>query len=298
MTEYLYLLPFADGKHFKIGLSSNGDKRILKMDRAYKVLLDQALIVTSSKPRILKVIENELKISFEQCDHPYGTTEGHTEIRGIEHFEAAIDLIKQKHASLEIRISKYEDLVKQQPQEFENWNTRIRAKIDVEEIRFAKSNFLKLLRNNINTFKRYDFAADTLLVLTFNANFTCQDIINLGHIGCIDIVKVVVGYELYFHFGDGRPLSDGSNRFFIDDVCEILNISPKYGTLNGFQNKYEEIKEMEENIDLQSASKTSSKYSGSVGAMVVLGERVKIIEEVLAKMLDYVNKLSEIQRLG
>lgn len=298
MTEYLYLLPFADGKHFKIGLSSRGDKRILKMDRAYKVLLDQALIVTSSKPRILKVIENELKISLEQCDHPYGNTEGHTEIRSIDHFEAAIDLIKQKHASLEIRISKYFDLLKQQPQEFENWNTKIRVKIDVEEIRFAKSSFLKLLRNNISTFERYDFAADVLLVLTFNAKFPYQDIINLDHIGCLSINKVAAGYQLYFHFGDGRPLSDGSSIFLIDDVCEILNITPKYRPEGGSKNKYEEIKEMKGDTDSQSVSKKSIEYAGSMGSMAILAQRVKLIEEILVKMLDYIDMLSKISRQG
>lgn len=294
MTEYLYLLPFADGKFFKIGLSSKDDKRILKLHRDFRILFDQALIVTSSKPRILKVIEDELKISLEQSEHPYGKTDGHTEIRSIDYFEVAIEIIKQKHSSLGIRILKYKEFFNVFSNELVNYNSKNRVHIRLAELQKAESNFLNLLGNNTSSFERFDFVSDSLIVLTFNKDFPYYDIQNKEYIGCIDVKEVKAGFELYFHFGLGRPLSDESNGYFIDDICKILDISPKYGTKYCKESLFNETEEID---DSESEKIITTQYKGSMNAMLIMGQQVKLIKEILIKTLHYVDMLYELKRL-
>ena len=208
MTEYLYLLPFADGKHFKIGLSSNDDKRILKINKTYNLLLDQALIVTSSKPRILKVIEEELKIILSPCDHPYGKTEGHTEIRSIEHFEAAIDLIKQKHTSLDLKIAKFNELFIQQPQEVRPKKSSVRVQIDQEEEKRRKQlEFLELINENVGLYREYYFDKDGQLGIMFDGEFPHPNMSSLPY-GCDSMkknnIKNIRSYSFCYYFDGDR----------------------------------------------------------------------------------------------
>ena len=47
MKNYLYILPFKDKKHFKIGISSNNHSRILHLNRLYDIDLENSFIVHS-----------------------------------------------------------------------------------------------------------------------------------------------------------------------------------------------------------------------------------------------------------
>lgn len=106
MENYLYILPFKDKNHFKIGISSKNYTRIKHLDKLYSVNLDKSLIITAGKNSTIKILETELLTIFPKADI-YKNTEGRTEIRDIKYLNECIDYIKQKHKNLKIKIHKY-----------------------------------------------------------------------------------------------------------------------------------------------------------------------------------------------
>lgn len=106
MSDYLYILPFKDKKHFKIGISSNSYSRIFHLDKIYNIDLDNSFIVHSKK-RNIALLERELLMIFEQDDVDNFLTDGHTEIRNVKYLNECLELIQNKHQNLVYRIDKF-----------------------------------------------------------------------------------------------------------------------------------------------------------------------------------------------
>lgn len=106
MEKYLYLLPLKDNSLFKIGISSNNLNRVKMHDSTYGIIKNDCLIITAKKSGVISAIERELLEIFEQPSHKYKGLDGWTELRGIENFNEALDIIKSKHPALGIEIAK------------------------------------------------------------------------------------------------------------------------------------------------------------------------------------------------
>lgn len=105
MKDYLYILPFKDKKHFKIGISSNSYSRIIHLDKIYDIDLENSFIVHSKK-RNISILEKELLTIFEQDDVDNFLSEGHTEIRNVKYLNECLELIRNKHQNLSYKIEK------------------------------------------------------------------------------------------------------------------------------------------------------------------------------------------------
>ncbi len=106
---YLYLLPFDNGEHFKIGISTNNDNRIKHHHWQFGLNLDKCLVVTANKDKTIVLLERELLNTFDDeiVNIDYSEFDGYTEIRDMSCFNEVVDLIKSKSDRLGIAIEKY-----------------------------------------------------------------------------------------------------------------------------------------------------------------------------------------------
>lgn len=92
MQNYIYILPFLDGKHFKIGISSNDLSRVKEHNRIYGVDKKKALVFEGNK-RIVRALESSLLSICPQVNG-FNGKDGHTEIREIKHLEECMGFVK------------------------------------------------------------------------------------------------------------------------------------------------------------------------------------------------------------
>ena len=105
--NFLYILPFNDGKHFKIGISSNGYSRINHLNKIYDINLNQAYIIHSVKNNV-KMLETELLQIFDKDDCDKFDTDGYTEIRNIKYLDECLSFIQNKHIKLNYILTKFD----------------------------------------------------------------------------------------------------------------------------------------------------------------------------------------------
>lgn len=104
---YLYLLPFKDGVHFKLGISKTLDNRVENHNKTYDLDLDNILIVSSKTSIFILSLEQELLLMLD--DPKYEKyLDGHTEIRLMKDFEKVLDYINSKDDFLGFKIEKYD----------------------------------------------------------------------------------------------------------------------------------------------------------------------------------------------
>lgn len=108
--SYLYLLPFtfADKKRFKIGITSKINDRVLHHNRKLKINFEESLIIKADS-RIVRFLELELLCTFPRCEDEeiLKSFDGYTEVRYIEYFSEALNIIKSKPPHLGITIEKF-----------------------------------------------------------------------------------------------------------------------------------------------------------------------------------------------
>ena len=102
MNTYLYLLPFKNSEHFKVGISSNNFSRIFHLNNIYGFDLEKAIIIKSDNTRFVKVLEKEILSLFYQTIVEFEGLEGHTEICNKRHWSQVVDLITTKKKFLNI----------------------------------------------------------------------------------------------------------------------------------------------------------------------------------------------------
>jgi len=71
--------------------------------------LNNSLIVTGKNGNVINSLEKELLCIFPEHEHEHNGKDGFTEVRKIEYLEETIDIIKNKHKSLEISIKSYKE---------------------------------------------------------------------------------------------------------------------------------------------------------------------------------------------
>ena len=104
--SYLYLLPFKDKKHFKIGISSNNLNRIDKHNNTYGLIKEDCIIVTCEEDRHIKVLEKDLLSIFSENISDFSGLDGHTEIRSIENLKKSLDYIEHKSSYINFVVNK------------------------------------------------------------------------------------------------------------------------------------------------------------------------------------------------
>lgn len=108
---YLYLLPFKDGVHFKLGISKNLDIRVKNHANNFDLDLDNSLIVSAKKSVFITSLEQELLLKLDKTDFT-SFCDGYTEIRYMQDFEKALGYIKSKDDVLGFKIEKYNIIIK------------------------------------------------------------------------------------------------------------------------------------------------------------------------------------------
>lgn len=103
---YLYLLPFKDGIHFKLGISKSLEKRIKQHENNFDLDLDKALIVSANESVFILSLEKELLLMLEDSIYP-NYYDGYTEVRFMKDFEKALNYIKSKDDFLGFQITDY-----------------------------------------------------------------------------------------------------------------------------------------------------------------------------------------------
>ncbi|CAL2079540.1 hypothetical protein TD3509T_600089 [Tenacibaculum dicentrarchi] len=100
MKNYIYILPFLDGKYFKIGISNNDLRRIKEHDSTYGIDKYKALVFEGKK-RVIKALESSL-LSICPEINIFEGKDGNTEIREIKYLEYCMDFIKFYESKNEI----------------------------------------------------------------------------------------------------------------------------------------------------------------------------------------------------
>lgn len=109
MNHYLYILPFKDKKHFKIGISSKSFNRVFVHNKTYEIDFKGSLVYTSKRATI-KSLEMLLLSTTTQIETFIGK-DGHTEVRCIQELNSCFDILKdfeskdliKKHSFLKVQ---------------------------------------------------------------------------------------------------------------------------------------------------------------------------------------------------
>ena len=107
MNSYLYLLPFLDGQHFKIGISDRIDSRIGKHDSLYKLDTPKIKLVKSNSHNIKLLERLLLAVCPPLPTNKFQGIDGATEIRHIEHFTTCLNQIDNLTDSLNLTYTDY-----------------------------------------------------------------------------------------------------------------------------------------------------------------------------------------------
>lgn len=106
MKNYLYILPFKDKLHFKLGVSSNNYNRIKVHNNTYGIDLSKSIIVESSS-RNIRTLERLLLILCKEIDsNPFVGKDGYTEIRSISYLGDCIRDLNEYKDRLGLTIRK------------------------------------------------------------------------------------------------------------------------------------------------------------------------------------------------
>ena len=113
MKPHLYILPFNDKQHLKIGISlTNNFNRIKQLSNVYDIDSDNIILYSSDNINNIKLLEKNIKTIINQTIAPdnihYGK-DGHTEIKNIKHINqinAIIDTLKPLLNLYELKYTK------------------------------------------------------------------------------------------------------------------------------------------------------------------------------------------------
>lgn len=168
---YLYLLPFKDGVHFKLGISVSLEKRIKQHENNFDLDLDKALIVSANESVFILSLEKELLLMLEDSIYP-SYYDGYTEVRFMKDFEKALNYIKSKDDFLGFQITDYNNpefeikQVKKRMHDRIKYTdkhmvvlTRIFKKIKLQRIEIA--NYLKITESEYYEIEKKGFDNNT-----------------------------------------------------------------------------------------------------------------------------------------
>ena len=110
--NYLYILPFNNGGHFKIGISSNNYNRIRQHNSTYKINYSKSLVVQASRDNVRNLERILLSNIPPTVSDEYSGKDGYTEIRDISYLATCLDDIDyfKSRLNLHIQSLKEEDI--------------------------------------------------------------------------------------------------------------------------------------------------------------------------------------------
>lgn len=145
MNSYLYILPFKDKKHFKIGISGNNFNRVYMHDNTYDIDLDKS-ITYHAKRSTVRSIENILLNTTKNIDN-FSGLDGCTEVRSIEDLQSCMDILNDfERKQLVVKKS-----IPQKPIKKYNYNKKITVRNYKKEVKNVKTFSYK--KNNQNHLK-------------------------------------------------------------------------------------------------------------------------------------------------
>lgn len=124
MKPHLYILPFKDKQHIKIGISLNNNfNRIKQLSNIYDIDSDNIILYTSDNSNNIKLLEKNIKTIINETISPdnihYGK-DGHTEIRYTKHlnhintiintFKPLLNLYELNYTKQTIPIKKHNNI--------------------------------------------------------------------------------------------------------------------------------------------------------------------------------------------
>lgn len=95
-TYYVYILPFSDGIHFKIGKSSESHIRIRKLHRDFKFKIEECKRIKCKKEEMSKLESFLLKTLTKGFEVKDFTSNGCTEIRLMTCYKSVQDYLETK----------------------------------------------------------------------------------------------------------------------------------------------------------------------------------------------------------
>jgi hypothetical protein len=116
--KILYLLPFTDGEHFKIGTTIDLCQRFQKLICDFSIDLNASYIIKAKSSKFIAALERILLAEFPfNTPEKFNKMEGHSEIRPIGILEIVLNEIKRKQQArpeleLEIKLGIEAELVK------------------------------------------------------------------------------------------------------------------------------------------------------------------------------------------
>jgi len=112
LQDYLYILPFNNDRHFKIGVSSNNYNRVIKHNSVYNINYSKSLIVQASRDNVRNLERILLSNIPPTVSDEYSGKDGYTEIRDISYLAICLDDIDyfKSRLNLHIQSLKEEDI--------------------------------------------------------------------------------------------------------------------------------------------------------------------------------------------
>lgn len=169
---YLYLLPFKDGVHFKLGISKSLDGRISNHANNFDLDPNKGLYVTANKSVFILSLEQELLLLLEDPKYPH-YCDGYTEIRLMKDFEKVLSYIDSKSDFLGFKIEEYNIIIKSKRKKETIKNTlvktekaylnpieRLRKELDISQVKI--SDHLNIKQYQYNRMERNSKLSDSM----------------------------------------------------------------------------------------------------------------------------------------
>jgi hypothetical protein len=121
MKPHLYIIPFKDNQHLKVGISLNNNfNRINHLASIYDINHDNIIIYSSDNINNIKLLEKNIKTIINETitlDNIHYGKDGHTEIRNIKHLNdinTIIDTFKPLLKLYELKYTKQTTPIKKE----------------------------------------------------------------------------------------------------------------------------------------------------------------------------------------
>jgi len=114
MENFAYLIPFLDGYHFKLGISSNNFKRIKKHNKTYGGIDYDNVYIISGSYKNIKHIEDIWKDNIpDDVSQLFDGKDGYTEVRGMEYFNECLNDVELFKYRMDLSLTKLSyDMIK------------------------------------------------------------------------------------------------------------------------------------------------------------------------------------------
>tara|TARA_B100000795_G_C22794651_1_gene438721 strand:- start:862 stop:1710 length:849 start_codon:yes stop_codon:yes gene_type:complete len=140
--NYLYILPFNNDMHFKIGVSSNNYSRVIKHNSTYDINYSKSLIVQASRDNVRNLERILLSNIPTTVSNEYSGKDGYTEIRDISYLATCLDDINYFKSRLNLNITtlKEEDICPAHPKEFRRFLVPQKMSTEQKDLKLEEAN--------------------------------------------------------------------------------------------------------------------------------------------------------------